>query len=348
MSVSPLVEFELWGKSAWPNRDVVGESFYEAEIRSLFPLRIGEGDRELFLRAALLPDPKNQYDRNAVKVLVNGQHVGHLPKDDAVKYQPVLDALVQQGFLPVTECRIWGSEHDEWIGNDRRGREITRPKFTCSVSVTLDEWYLCVPTNHPPTRPHTMLPRASARQVRKEENHQDVLRRYVTRHGECWVYGTLHAVTDLTARTPKELVEIRIDDQRIGELTPAMSAEYTPIIGQLNDRGRLAAARLIVKGNEVRAEVVLHAARAHELSSEWIKTNLGAAATEADPDQLVPQSAPSVQTHGPIPPKPTRIRFCIPPGWPPAPQGWEPAPGWRPDPSWPAAPANWEYWRAGD
>ena len=51
----------------WPRRDVVGESFHESEIRSLFPAQIGE----LFLRAALVPDPRNEYDRNAVKVIVS-------------------------------------------------------------------------------------------------------------------------------------------------------------------------------------------------------------------------------------------------------------------------------------
>jgi hypothetical protein len=350
MSASPLIEFELWSKGDWPRRDVVGESFHESEIRSLFPTRIGEQDGELFLRAALVPDPRNEYDRNAVKVMVSGQHVGHLAKDDAAKYQPVFNALFQQGFLPVTNCRIWGSEYDEWVGTDRCGREITRPKFACSVSVALDEWYLCVPVNQPPTRPHTMLPHGSAIQVRKEEDHQDTLRRYVTRPGECWVYGTLHAVSDTTTRKPKELVEIRVDDQRVGELTPAMSAEYIPIISQLDDRGRMTAVKLIVKGNQVKAEAVLHAAKAHQLDAAWISTNLA----EADPTTdmprraLPPDGSPSVVVHRPIPPKPARIRFRTPPGWPPPPQEWEPGPDWRPDPSWPGAPVDWEYWRAED
>ena len=107
MSVSPLIEFELWSKGNWPRRDVVGESFHESEIRSLFPARIS---------AALVPDPRNEHDPNAVKVMVSGQHVGHLAKDDAAKYQPMFNALIQQGFLPVTNCRIWGSEYDEWVG----------------------------------------------------------------------------------------------------------------------------------------------------------------------------------------------------------------------------------------
>jgi collagen type III alpha len=193
-----------------------------------------------------------------------------------------------------------------------------------------------------------MLPHGSAIQVRKEEDHQNTLRRYVTRPGECWVYGTLHAVNDTTTRKSKELVEIRVDDQRVGELTPAMSAEYIPIISQLDDRGRLTAAKLIVKGNQVKAEAVLHAAKAHQLDAAWISANLDDAAPTPDAPRRVlpPDGPPSAVAHTPIPPKPTHIRFHTPPGWPPAPHGWEPGPGWRPDPSWPAAPAHWEYWRA--
>lgn len=86
MSVPLLIEFELWSKGDGQRRDVVGESFHESEIRSLFPTRISEQDGEFSLRAALVPDPSNEYDRNAVKVIVSGQQVGHLTKDDAANY----------------------------------------------------------------------------------------------------------------------------------------------------------------------------------------------------------------------------------------------------------------------
>jgi hypothetical protein len=191
--------------------------------------------------------------------------------------------------------------------------------------------------------PPNLLPRIDLSQIELPN-----LRKYVTRPGECWVYGTLHAVNDTTTRKPKELVEIRVDDQRVGELTPAMSAEYIPIISQLDDRGRLTAVKLIVKGNQVKAEAVLHAAKAHQLDAAWISTHLDHATHRPDVARraLPPDDSTPVIAHAPIPPKPTRIRFCTPPGWPPSPQGWEPGPDWRPDPSWPPAPANWKYWRA--
>lgn len=50
-------------------------------------------------RRALIPEPSNSYDDNAVHVEVNGNTVGYLARDVAEEYQPVLMNLVQQGQL---------------------------------------------------------------------------------------------------------------------------------------------------------------------------------------------------------------------------------------------------------
>lgn len=102
-----------------------------------------------------------------------------------------------------------------------------------------------------------------------------------------------------------------------------MSGAYLPIIQQLSECGRAAAAKLIVKGNQVHAEVVLHAAKAHELDASWLASHLSGG---AGADNLRASSggrSSAVFEHSPIPPKPTRIRFRVPPGWPPPPEGWE-------------------------
>jgi hypothetical protein len=87
-----------------------------------------------------------------------------------------------------------------------------------------------------------------------------------------------HAILDGTSKAVKELVEIRIDNQRVGVLTPPMSGAYLPIIQQLSERGRATAAKLIVKGNQVHAEAVLHAAKAHELDASWLASHLSGGA----------------------------------------------------------------------
>ena len=350
-----LVDFPLWSKSRWSNVDVVGESHHEDEIRRLLPRNLGSARHEVELRASLIPEPTNRYDRNAVKVVAGGQHVGYLAKEIAGNYQPILVALQQQGFFATTDCTVSASEYDDWQGTDRRGRDIYKKVLSAGVRIVLDEPWLCVPVNLPPTVPHVMLPQGSALQARKEEEHQDAIRPWLRPQGEAWAYATLHVVTDTSTRTPRQLIEIRIDGLRVGELTPAMSAEFAPVVGQLEEAGQATAARIIVKGNQIKADVVLYATKANQLDAEWIATNLTGGARQLSgapapaPATSPVQEPPAVQrAHRPVPPKPTTIRFNPPPAWPAPPPGWEPPPGWMPLPDWPAAPEQWSFWVVGD
>jgi collagen type III alpha len=142
------------------------------------------------------------------------------------------------------------------------------------------------------------------------------------------------------------LVEVRIDGVRAGQLTPKMSGELLPAVRHLAAQGNVAGARAIVKGNRIKTEVVLYVARAHELPHSW----LGAATDEpagAAVEPVVAQSPPTPvaqREHGPIPPRPTGVRFVVPDGWPTPPRDWIPPQDWRPDPSWPAAPDDWQWW----
>jgi collagen type III alpha len=140
------------------------------------------------------------------------------------------------------------------------------------------------------------------------------------------------------ARSTRDVVEVRIDGARVGQLTPRMSGELLPAIHHLSEHGEVTAARAIIKGNRIKAEVVLYVVRAHELPESW----LGSAQSPIPP-ALVAAPAPQ-REHAPVPPPPTGIRFTVPPDWPQPPAGWVPPQGWRPDASWPAAPDDWQWW----
>ena len=148
---------------------------------------------------------------------------------------------------------------------------------------------------------------------------------FLRAEGEGFVYATLHEFADTGGRAAKELVEVRIDGQRVGQLTPKMSSDLLPAIRHLEQQGLRTAVKAKIKGNQLKAEITVHAAKAHELPAGWL-------------------IGPEPTVHGPIPPKPTRITFVPAPGWPPPPDGWEPPPGWTPDPTWPTAPAGWRFW----
>lgn len=74
----------------------------------------------------------------------------------------------------------------------------------------------------------------------REEDHQDVLRRYQPRPGG---YGRRVAVELIPFRIPRGThagrrgIEVRLDGRRIGELTPRMSQRYFPLVDDAARRG---------------------------------------------------------------------------------------------------------------
>ena len=73
--------------------DVVGETFYRRKIQQAIRL-LGATEN---VYASLLPEPDNPYDPNAVKVLIAGQHVGHLSRDVAIVFGPVARRITELG-----------------------------------------------------------------------------------------------------------------------------------------------------------------------------------------------------------------------------------------------------------
>ncbi len=317
------VAFELWGQRGYPHANIVGESHYGPAIRSLFGQDFKAQGSELTRPAVLMPESGNSHDRHAIGVWVDGHQVGYLARGDAVRYYPVLVVLLTGGWAPQVNARVWGAE---WDDNDGRGAT-----FRGSVRLDLADPHMIVPANLPPSEGHRLLPSGRAIQVTGENKHLPELTPYLRPEGECWVHATLHEIVERSARTTHSLVEARLDGMRVGQLTPKMSGELLPAVQHLAGQGLTTAARAIVKGNRIKAEVVLYVARAHELPDSWL--GVAPAATIEERHE-----------HGPIPPPPTGVRFAVPPGWPTPPEGWVPPAGWRPDPTWKPAPENWQWW----
>jgi HIRAN domain-containing protein len=340
------IAFDLWGQRGWAQVDVAGESHHEKAIRAVVGDNRKAGGSETNVDVQLVPEPNNRFDRNAVAAWCGSHQLGYLPKEVAPRYVAVLSGLVANGWTPQVQASIWA-------GVESYGDDPGRGDFYAQVRLDLAEPYMLVPANLPPSGEHRTLPLGNAIQVTGEEKHLDALALLLRPEGECWAYATLHEVVEETARTSKVIVEVRIDGERVGQLTPKMSGELLPAIRHLVEAGVTTSARAIVKGNRIKAEVVLYVARAHELPASWLDEPMGSqrpmatgAVSIADPP--VTASAPVEQRpprqHAPIPPAPTSIRFTVPPGWPAPPREWVPQPGWRPDPSWPPAPEGWQWW----
>ncbi len=328
--------FLLWRRNDWPNQEVVGVSYRTEAIRALFP-RMLPNDARLECEADLVREPSNPHDRQAVAVVVRGVHIGYLPRDVAPNYQALLQHLEVSAFRAQVLCSLRASEWIETV-YDRNDHERHQTVFHCRASICLAEPHLCVPVNRPPTTAHVVIPQGSAIQVLGEEHHLDAIAPHVRPEGETWVHATLHAFIDETKKSRPELIEVRIDDRRVGQLTPKMSSELLPVVRHLGASGHLAVVRALVQGNRLKAEVTLFVMRSHELTSEWLASLPAGAPGVALAPPIAAMSMAAVS----IPPRPT-VRFNPPRGWN-VPEGWEPPPGWTPSPDLPMPPPGWKFW----
>ena len=114
----PVKPFDCGGST---EMEVVGESFHQDGLdRIAGPKRrqgeMGHENASGSDRLAILkPEPSNQYDSNAVQVLVDGLLVGHLNRDDAAKFQPIIQRLERDhgGPVAVTAQVVGG-----WLNDD--------------------------------------------------------------------------------------------------------------------------------------------------------------------------------------------------------------------------------------
>jgi hypothetical protein len=312
------VLFDVWGQRGWPNIEVVGESHHAREIRALLPSRIDGEGTEAIVPVSLVHNPGNPHDRNAIEVRASTGLLGYLSREDAARYAPILATMQQNGLTAATTARVWGYDQENWDS----GRE----EFVGSVRVDLPEPHMLAPANRPPTSAHQILPIGAAIQVTGEEDHRSATAPYLNPHGECWIYATLHEIVEQGPRTSKALAEVRIDGNPVGRLTPKMSADMLPVVNHLAEGGQATCVRAIVKGNQLKAEVVLYALRAHELPADWLASiadsqNAPASTAQHKSDVASPEGSrvvepePSVTTNdGPAAASP-------PAGWYPDPQG---------------------------
>lgn len=87
--------------------DVVGESHYQDSLEYAARHR-SEGAQYIACVAELVPDPNNEFDRNAVRIEIAGRPVGHLSRDQAQVWQPFLLPIASAGRRIFTRATIAG------------------------------------------------------------------------------------------------------------------------------------------------------------------------------------------------------------------------------------------------
>ena len=191
---------------------------------------------------------------------MKGEHVGYLPAVDAALYAEALTELANQRLLPRVAARVWAARRPEYGESARPGQM----RVVARVSIDLPAVHLIAPLNSPPSGSYRVLPQGRAVQVSGEEDHAAALRPFLRPDGEGWVYATLWE----EIIRGKAVVQVRLNGAPVGVLSPRMSEDFLPAIRHLGET--VTVARAIVKGNSVKADVVLYAARANELPESWL------------------------------------------------------------------------------
>jgi hypothetical protein len=68
----------------------------------------------------------------------------------------------------------------------------------------------------------------------------------------------------------RSLVEVRLDGQRVGVLTRAMSDQVRDLVAYVAECGCVPVARAVVKGSTLRADVVVYVARTVDVGQRWL------------------------------------------------------------------------------
>ncbi len=91
--------------------EIAGESYRQAELDRICGGKTPEGHRHQCL-AALMPEPSNPHDENAVAVYIDSVQVGYLSRDDALWYKPVVARLARKNMLGACDAVIVGGWND--------------------------------------------------------------------------------------------------------------------------------------------------------------------------------------------------------------------------------------------
>lgn len=95
----------------WQDMEVAGESYRRAEIARVF-LGLARPEGGVTMQeATLVPEPKNPHDRNAVKVIVRGEHVGYVPGEASAQVAAACKRLGRSRAAKVP-ARIWARVDD--------------------------------------------------------------------------------------------------------------------------------------------------------------------------------------------------------------------------------------------
>ncbi len=253
--------YRLWtAETSWPSYRVEIEDQFKPALRSVQETDGVHRQSDV----ELVPEPFGQRGEWAISVRHTGRTIGYVGDADAPAWAGVVRRLIASGCVPTTGAQISLTENDY--------TEIDGDLWA-NVSIALGEPDQALPINDPPNAPYTLLPTSSFVQVTKEDQYYDALLKFVPPGGRGPLFVTLHERPAASTKS-KPLVEVRINDECVGQLTPQMSLRYLPMIRRLTERKLLTVSRGDIVGSAIAAEVRINGIKANEVDNDFLDVGI--------------------------------------------------------------------------
>lgn len=242
----------------------VGEFYRQASYESLAG-QYGiakDGERntlDVTARIGLDRGNKHALHGTAITVSAHGQLLGYLPDEVVRDYLEVLEEIDRANLHIATDARIY-------LTYNQRKR-----KWSPSMVVRLPEPDQILPLNGLPPRHAEVIPDGPSIQVVGEENRQDILKPLADLDEKTHYAATLHRVLEKRARSTVETIEVRIDGDRIGTLTPTSAAKVGPLVDLIEAAELEAYARTVLTVTEKGVQAALRVTRPDEAPEGWLR-----------------------------------------------------------------------------
>ncbi|NLI84393.1 MAG: hypothetical protein GX440_03120 [Propionibacterium sp.] len=129
------------------------------------------------------------------------------------------------------------------------------------------------PDGMPRSASVVVLPRGSKLNVTGEEAYKKRLWGWLAGRHQWPVMVTLHAGFPARSSAAPRMI-VRLFGEQIGQLTPSTTAQLRPIVEACEQRGLLPVCHAIVKGNELKVDVIIDVAKGSDLSQAWLEQNV--------------------------------------------------------------------------
>ena len=225
------------------SQSIVGESHYQSTLLKACGGRTENGTTRTYATACLVLEPRNRYDKNAVRVDVGGKIVGYIPAEEAKRFHPIIHKINTNG-KPAT-CRI------RFIGGWDRGDDDIG---LIGVELDIDPHLTLMHTETP------FLPQDRPVQVVGEQCCQEWLESIIKGKKK----HILTASLTLSSFDPHKVgegivfISVACGETKIGSLQTQMETLYMPLLRSLTSAGCPTTCRAEVWRAKKRLEVTLY------------------------------------------------------------------------------------------